>query len=40
MKSPWLEEYKNTEENIIKDERNYFTLNKQKKKQMMLQFKI
>ena len=40
MKSSRLEEYKNIEENIIKDVRNPFILKKLKKKQMMLQLKV
>ena len=41
MKSSRLKEYKNIEENIIKDVRNFFRLKKlEKKKRMMPQLKV
>ena len=40
MESSGLEEDKNVEENIIKDVRNLFRLNKLKNKQTVLQLKV
>ena len=40
VKCPKLEEYKNKEENIIKDAANLFRLKRLKKKQMMLQLRV